>query len=137
MGKELGFNYFFCLSVYRKAKKKELVNEEKCFFKQKELLGSNKLKILLAGHPYNLRDKFLCDPLINILKRLDIEIIYGDVYDKKVVKDLYKTISPHLYWTYSEDIVNSLLYYKEIVDGIIMISSFPCGPDSLVNENYG
>ena len=28
----------------------------------------------------------------------------------------------------------SVNYYKDKVDGIILISSFPCGPDSLSNE---
>ena len=28
----------------------------------------------------------------------------------------------------------SVNYYKDKVDGIIIISSFPCGPDSLSNE---
>ena len=30
--------------------------------------------------------------------------------------------------------VASINYYKDKVDGIILISSFPCGPDSLSNE---
>ena len=28
----------------------------------------------------------------------------------------------------------SMNYYQDKVDGIIIISSFPCGPDSLANE---
>ena len=28
----------------------------------------------------------------------------------------------------------SIEYYKDKVDGIIMLSSFPCGPDSLSND---
>ncbi|MDD3305409.1 MAG: hypothetical protein PHT75_04805, partial [Bacilli bacterium] len=41
-----------------------------------------------------------------------------------------------LYWTYNQDIINSILYYQQKVDGIIMITSFPCGPDSLANEMF-
>ena len=32
------------------------------------------------------------------------------------------------------DIFMSIEYAKDKIDGIIFISSFPCGPDSLVNE---
>ena len=28
----------------------------------------------------------------------------------------------------------SINYYKDNVDGVILVSSFPCGPDSLTNE---
>ena len=27
-----------------------------------------------------------------------------------------------------------VVYYKNAIDGVIFLSSFPCGPDSLVNE---
>ena len=39
-----------------------------------------------------------------------------------------------VYFLYSKEIIGSAFYYKNAVDGIIFLSSFPCGPDSLVNE---
>ena len=44
------------------------------------------------------------------------------------------TLSPTLYWTYSKELVGAIGYYQYAVDGILFLSSFPCGPDSLVNE---
>ena len=32
------------------------------------------------------------------------------------------------------EIIASISHYQEHVDGIILITSFPCGPDSLSNE---
>jgi predicted nucleotide-binding protein (sugar kinase/HSP70/actin superfamily) len=134
MGNELGFSNTTSAHAYIKAKRIAKRNARHRFIKQSSLLNSDRIKILLAGHPYNLRDKLLGGTVASILEELKIEVIYSDVYDDKVAKDLYKQISPHLYWTFNQEIVNSILYYKDKVDGIIMLTSFPCGPDSLVNE---
>lgn len=134
MGRQLGFNYTTAMHAYTKAKRIAKRNAKHRFIKQSHLLESDKLKILLAGHPYNLRDKLIGGTIVDILTRLGVEIIYSDIYDDLEPRDKYKSISPHLYWTFNQDIVNSILYYKDKVDGIIMVSSFPCGPDSLVNE---
>ena len=54
--------------------------------------------------------------------------------DKKTAKMYASTLSPTLYWTYSKELIGAINYYRYSVDGILFLSSFPCGPDSLVNE---
>ena len=39
-----------------------------------------------------------------------------------------------LYFLYSKENIGSSFYYKDCVDGIVFLSSFPCASDSLVNE---
>ena len=134
MGQQLGFTYAASSHAYMKAKRIAKRNAKHRFIKQSHLLESSKLKILLAGHPYNLYDKLIGGTVVSVLNQLGVEIIYSDIYDEQEPKDKYKSISPHLYWTYNQDIINSVLYYKDRVDGVIMLTSFPCGPDSLANE---
>jgi len=43
-------------------------------------------------------------------------------------------LSNGLYWKYSREIIGSIELCKDKVDGIIFLSTFPCGLDSLVNE---
>ena len=43
-------------------------------------------------------------------------------------------LSNTLYFLYSKENIGSIVNYKSAIDGIIFLSSFPCGPDSLVNE---
>ena len=45
-----------------------------------------------------------------------------------------KSFLQSLYFLYSKENVGSAFYYKDVVDGIIFLSAFPCGTDSLVNE---
>ena len=116
-----------------KAIKKTINDMEKYkYIKQESILKNDKLKILVSGHTYNLNDNLIGTPIIKYLKDLDVTVITTD----NIKSDLnsYKNISKDLYWTYSKEILSSIYEYKDKVDGIILISAFPCGPDSLCNE---
>lgn len=94
-------------------------------------LKSKKVKILLVGHSYNIHDELISRDIKDILKKLDVEIIYADTfYDSSS----YKKLCPGLYFKYSKVLVSSIVDFIDNVDGIIFLSVFPCGVDSLVNE---
>lgn len=135
VGLELGFSFRKARYAYRKAKQYEEMMNERKYSKQKMILAtSNKPKILLVGHPYNLYDNYIGREIINILELENIDIIYSDCYDPKYLDVDYKKISPKCYFTYNKELLGSIGFYQNFVDGIILISSFPCGPDSLSNE---
>jgi len=135
MGLELGFKYRDIVKAYQKAKKKEVLIKERKISRQKSLVAStSKIKILLAGHSYNLYDEFIGKPITNLLTSNNIEVLYSDLYDQKYLETEVKKISPSNYWTYNKEIIASISHYQENIDGIILITTFPCGPDSLSNE---
>lgn len=134
LGLKLNKNIFKVISGYLKAKRKEKKYNKSKIEKQKKILTSKNKKILLVSHPYNTYDEYIGKPIINKLKEQKVDIIYSDNIDKKLAKKYSKKISPTLYWTYSKEIIGSIEYYKKHIDGIIFITAFPCGPDSLVNE---
>jgi len=101
---------------------------------QNRKLNNNKLKILIVSHPYNIYDKYLSNNLIKYLNYNNIQIIYADKLSKKISIDYAKELSNTLYWKYSKELIGAVNYYKEIYDGIIFFTTFPCGVDSLVNE---
>lgn len=133
LGRKLGKKRFECLKAYKKAKKQYKDYNQSRFDNQNRIIKtSRKKKILLLGHHYNLYDNLIGKPITKILKQYDIEPIYSDIYISK--KDNSEIISESLYWNSNKDLINSLLYYKDKVDGVIILSSFPCGNDCLVNE---
>lgn len=134
MGKELGFNKSEILDAYQKAKKEEYKQNKIKYILEKKKLDSNKTKVLLVSHSYNLNDNLVGDIIKEILNDLDVDVIMGDVINVDGDKDLYKNISPRLYWTYNQELLNNIIEFQNDVDGIILMSTFPCGPDSLVNE---
>ena len=115
-------------SVMDNKDKKRLNNEE--FYK----LNSNKKKILLVGHDYVCNDHLTGKPIIDYLKKLDCEVIEGYKFHSKLTNSLSFNICNGLYWKSNKDLVGSIELCKDKIDGIILLSTFPCGPDSLVNE---
>jgi len=134
MGLKINKNIFKVITSYIIAKIKEHQQENINYITQNRKLNNNKIKVLIVSHPYNIYDKYLSDNIVNYLKNNYIKIIYADKLQKKISKEYSKDLSNTLYWTYSKELIGSINYYKEIYDGIIFLTTFPCGVDSLVNE---
>ena len=136
IGEQLGFSYIKSYKAYKYAEKiKKMKQRKQELMQEKEIEESkNKIKILLAGHPYNLYDSLIGKSVIDFLKENNITILYSDKINHTIVDEECRKISTDIHWTHNKEIVASTKYYENIVDGIILISSFPCGPDSLMNE---
>lgn len=134
LGLYLGFSFNKTLSAYKKAKEKEKKVQNNLLLKQTNILNNNNKKILLAGHPYNIYDELIGKPIINILKENNIDIVYADIYDKKELETESKEISKDTYYTINKELMGAIAKYKNNVNGIIIISAFPCATDSITNE---
>ena len=136
IGEQLGFSYIKSYKAYKYAEKiKRMKQKKQELLQQKEIEeNKDKIKILLAGHPYNLYDSLIGKSVIDFLKGNNITILYSDKINHELVDEECRKISTDIHWTHNKEIVASTKYYEDIVDGIILISSFPCGPDSLMNE---
>ena len=134
IGFRVNKNIFKILYYYFKGKLKEREYNLCLVWNQINTLKSNKLKILIVAHPYVIYDDYLGGTIKKFLKDNDIDILYSDRMDRKESIYYAKEFSSTLYFLYSKEIIGSVFYYKDAVDGIIFLSSFPCGPDSLVNE---
>ena len=118
-------------NAYKYSIEKTIENKNINILNNTKKLSSNKLKILIVGHSYNVYDELIGKPIINYLKRNNIEIIYSDLFK---TNNEYKSLAPGLYFNYSKVGVSSIEICKNKIDGIIFVSVFPCGLDSLVNE---
>lgn len=125
---------YLTLKSYILAKQAEKKYNKKNQLAQAKTLATMNPKILIVSHPYNIYDNYIGIPIIKKLQELGIDIIYADKLDKKTSKLYANNLSPTLYWTYSKELIGAIEYYKYSVDGIIFLTAFPCGPDSLVNE---
>ena len=97
-------------------------------------LDSNKIKILFVSHSYNTYDEFIGIPIIKLLENMNIEIIFSDQFDSNLSNDKVNILSKNLYWKYSREMLGSIILSKNKIDGIIFLTAFPCGLDSLANE---
>ena len=134
MGLKLNGNIFRIIYAYIIGKIKEYKYNKTLILKQDKVMRSNRLKVLIVSHPYIVYDKYLSSNIINYLKDEDIDILYSDRMNRKESIYYAEEESNTLYFLYSKENIGSAFYYKDLVDGIIFLSSFPCGVDSLVNE---
>lgn len=134
LGFKLNKNPLKVLKSYYLAKKQETKHNKDRWLEQAKVIASVKPKILIVSHPYNIYDNYIGTPIIDKLKSLGIDIVYADKLNPKTAKLYAHPLSPTLYWTYSKELIGSINYYQYAVDGILFLTAFPCGPDSLVNE---
>ena len=134
LGLKITKNPYRIMKSYVKACNRQRIYNQEKERKQKINLQTNKQKILIVSHPYNTYDNYIGLPIIKKIKQMNIEIIYADALNHKTARKYAKNLSPTLYWTYSKELIGSIKYYENKVDGIIFLTTFPCGPDSLVNE---
>ena len=79
-------------------------------------------------------DNLIGLPIIEFLKENNVQPIFSDIYDNSKTNYESSSISNSIYWTYNKELMGAISHYKKYVDGIILITTFPCGPDSLSNE---
>lgn len=97
-------------------------------------LKSTKLKVLLVGHDYNIEDELIGRRIIKYLEKNNCEIIKCNDLPSITTNKLASKISKTLYWKYNKENIGSIPLCDGKIDGIVLLSSFPCGPDSIVNE---
>lgn len=102
---------------------------------QNELLESSKnKKILLVAHAYNVGDAYVGKPIISAIKKLGCDPIIAEFENEKVCIDESFKISKTMPWAYNRHLVGAIEILKDKIDGIILLTTFPCGPDSMVND---
>lgn len=134
MGRRLGKSKKESLEAYLFAKGAMEEEQKMKLREQNKKLKTDNIKLLVVSHPYNIYDSYVGKPVSDYLEELGCTIIYADIVDREKARRKAHKLSPTLQWTYNKELVGAIELYKDKVDGIVLMSSFPCGPDSLVNE---
>ena len=93
------------------------------------------LDIALLGHSYLIYDYFINLNLISKLKKANVNILTAEMVKKRDIKRQLKKLYKPLFWTLSKKAVGSAFYFLEKkIDGIIHLTSFECGEDSIIGE---
>ena len=93
-------------------------------------------KIAVIGHSYLLKDAFFCRDILNTLSKRGIKTITPEHIPSKILYQESAAAQSDIYWQLSAKIDGAVRFFNRQPDirGIIMASSFGCGPDSLLNE---
>lgn len=101
-----------------------------------EIILPNIGKVFLAGHCYNVYDKFANGEVVKKLDELGLEAVTERAVSQHerelAVKRLGLIKKP--FWESFIRTVGTAVCLKEKVEGIIYLSSFSCGPDAFIIE---
>ncbi|MBM6687901.1 hypothetical protein H6A35_03325 [Collinsella tanakaei] len=92
------------------------------------------LTILVAAHPYVAHDPFVGGAVEDALRSAGAEVIYADEYDRERAYKKSFEFSATLPWIVNRELVGAILALHDRVDGIVIMSAFPCGPDSMTDD---
>jgi predicted nucleotide-binding protein (sugar kinase/HSP70/actin superfamily) len=96
--------------------------------------GENMVAVI--GHNYLLNDPFFAGNIQAALAARKIEPVFPDQVPASLLYRLAARHHSEIYWQLSAKLAGAVHYFahQPTVKGILVISSFGCGPDSLINE---
>lgn len=136
IGQQLGLSAEESSEAYQKASAYADAVKEEQIRKQEEMLDQAEgLKVLMVSHNYNSFDAVIGKDIISYFEDHDIKVAFADYINTKEAKlKAKKAYSSRINWRVSLEMIGGIQKYKDRVDGLVLISTFPCGPDSLFSE---
>ncbi|OPX89229.1 MAG: hypothetical protein A4E53_01593 [Pelotomaculum sp. PtaB.Bin104] len=95
------------------------------------------LKFAVIGYPYNIYDSFISVNLLDKLRRLGVTTITAEnISPLSLACQKNCGLPKRLFWTFSDRALKAahLLFKKGHIDGLLHLTAFGCGPDSLLNK---
>lgn len=134
LGRALGFPAKAAKKAYRAAKKAELAYHKARAQKHELRYKREGIKVLIAAHSYVIEDPYMGRAVTDYLKKAGVVPLRADLVDRDAALKRSRELSPTCKWEISREILGGIRQHKDDVDGIILLSAFPCGPDAMVNE---
>ncbi len=131
----------------RRAYYKALENYYDYKFKMKEGLlpingrlsnykNAGSITIAVLGHSYNIYDNYISMGLIDKLHKQGIRVLTAEMLGYKNINKYAHTLEKQMFWSSGRKILGAAIYLAQSknIDGVIYLSSFGCGIDSIVQE---
>lgn len=134
MGRMLGKSRAESLRAFGRAKRAQSQADARAREARQRHILSPEIKVLVVAQPYILEDPAIGGPLLRLLRAEGALPIFPDCCDRTDCRRASKALSDSLYWTMNKEAIGAIELLRPQIDGVILVSAFPCGADSLVNE---
>jgi len=147
IGRYFSSNRRFIMSAYnraylsykrhkKKVKDRKIIPVDALNISNEAEIGKSNSKVMIMGHPYNIYDSYLNMNIIEMVKSNGAEALTTEMIEDKCIINYARNFNENLYWTFARKLVGAALYLidKRCVDGIIYISTFGCGVDSVIAD---
>ena len=97
-------------------------------------LASGALQVGVAGHLYNLNDQGASSGLLDRIQSMGADVLTVEQVPRHFVRRQLQTLPRKIKWDYESTIVGAVMHWDRTraVSGIIYLSSFACGPGSMI-----
>ncbi len=94
------------------------------------------ISIALISHGYNIYDDRTSMKIFDKLEKMDVKVYSSLQLSKEQMEDGIKSLGQELYWANEYEMTGAAGHYLKDnkIDGIITVTAFGCGPDSLMIE---
>jgi len=137
LGRELGATRLQAYKAFSAARKEARREHERLVALQERELAETTCErtVIVAGHTYILDDEMMGAPVVRMLREQGVAVMRSDrVRGDSDLRHGALEFSPGLKWTYNREQLGAVMAMRDRIDGILLLLSFPCGPDSLVAE---
>ena len=95
------------------------------------------INVALIGHGYNIYDKRVCMDITKKLDDMDVRVYNANQLTLEQLKGGMCALNSTLYWANQYEMTGCAGHYlqDDKIDGIITLTAFGCGPDSLMLED--
>lgn len=104
--------------------------------KIKPVLSPGQMNFALVGYPYIINDRYISVDVVNKLRRMGINVLTPDNLSPLSIAWRRYDCNKRMFWTFSDKVLRATRYFtgNKNIDGIIHMSAFGCGPDSIVDR---
>lgn len=94
------------------------------------------ISIALIAHGYNIYDDLISMKIFDKLEKMDVKVFSALQLSKEQMDDGIKSLGQEIYWANEYEVTGAAGHYLKDhkIDGIITLTAFGCGPDSLMIE---
>lgn len=98
--------------------------------------GGEKPVIAVLSHPYNIYDSFISMNILKRLKNSGADVVTADQVPESVINRETASLPKRLFWTLGQRMIGAAFHFikESRVQGILHVTSFGCGPDSMIGE---
>ncbi|MGI5892264.1 MAG: acyl-CoA dehydratase activase-related protein [Bacillota bacterium] len=104
------------------------------------------VSIAIIGYVYDMYDQFVSMEAVKKLAAMGVNVYTFEMLEQEYIDKYIKPMKKSVFWTFSNKMFGAGMHYYEDpkIDGLIYLTAFGCGPDSLIgkileldSDNYG
>jgi predicted nucleotide-binding protein (sugar kinase/HSP70/actin superfamily) len=98
--------------------------------------GPAKVRIAVLSHAYNLNDPFISMNLVAKLRQFGAQVVTAEMVRPQDILRGAACLEKDIFWTFSKELMGAAFHLLDEgnIDGLVLVASFGCGPDSLTCE---